>query len=493
MNIAHRLGLRGTLITLGVVLALAAVVTISNTPAHASSTPDLEVTRLSPMYDFPLFTGESFYLNATVENKGDGESATTTLRFYQSSDSTITTSDTELGTIALGTLAAGVSRIRQSPELTAPSTAGVYYYGACVDSVSGESDTSNNCPDFSTFLRVEDPGPNLGTTRINVEYDSPLITEESLYLKATIENSGDEESPTTTVRYYQSSDNTITAADTELGTAAIDALESGTSTIVKSPELTAPSTAGTYYFGACVDSVSGESDTSDNCKAYHLSLRVQKPGPNLTLLLVLAIYESLTVPAPGGSFSLETLVINHGTQESAATTLRWYRSTNTQMDTSSDTEVGTNAISALSAGGSSEPSIDLTAPSTSGIHYYYACVDAVTDESVTTDNCSMGTEIVPVNSPATNVPTISGTPQVGKTLTASTTEIADADGLTNVSYSYQWLADDSEISGATSSTYTVQASDNGKVIKVRVTFTDDAGNYERLTSEGTAAVVMGGL
>ena len=232
MNIAHRLGLRGTLITLGVVLALAAVVTISNTPAHASSTPDLEVTRLSPMYDFPLFTGESFYLNATVENKGDGESATTTLRFYQSSDSTITTSDTELGTIALGTLAAGVSRIRQSPELTAPSTAGVYYYGACVDSVSGESDTSNNCPDFSTFLRVEDPGPNLGTTRINVEYDSPLITEESLYLKATIENSGDEESPTTTVRYYQSSDNTITAADTELGTAAIDALESGTSTIV---------------------------------------------------------------------------------------------------------------------------------------------------------------------------------------------------------------------------------------------------------------------
>jgi hypothetical protein len=43
MNIAHRLGLRGTLITLGVVLALAAVVTTSNTPVHASSHPDLQV------------------------------------------------------------------------------------------------------------------------------------------------------------------------------------------------------------------------------------------------------------------------------------------------------------------------------------------------------------------------------------------------------------------------------------------------------------------
>ena len=82
---------------------------------------------------------------------------------------------------------------------------------------------------------------------------------------------------------------------------------------------------------------------------------------------------------------------------------------------------------------------------------------------------------------------------MGQTLTASTSGIADTDGLTNVSYSYQWLADDTEIDGATSSTYTLQSSDDGKVIKVRVTFTDDAGNDESLTSAGTAAVVMGGL
>ena len=98
------------------------------------------------------------------------------------------------------------------------------------------------------------------------------------------------------------------------------------------------------------------------------------------------------------------------------------------------------------------------------------------------------------NSPATGQPTISGTAQVGQTLTADTSGISDADGLSNVTYSYQWLSSrDAEIDGATSSTYTLQASDNGKVIKVRVTFTDDAGYDESLTSEATTAVVMGGL
>ena len=93
------------------------------------------------------------------------------------------------------------------------------------------------------------------------------------------------------------------------------------------------------------------------------------------------------------------------------------------------------------------------------------------------------------NAPATGQPVITGIAKVGQTLTAVTSGISDADGLTNVAYSYQWLSSrDTEIDGATSSTYTPQASDAGKVIKVRVTFVDDAGNEESLTSEATGAV-----
>ena len=94
----------------------------------------------------------------------------------------------------------------------------------------------------------------------------------------------------------------------------------------------------------------------------------------------------------------------------------------------------------------------------------------------------------PDNSPATGAPTISGTAQVGETLTADTSGIADADGLANATFSYQWLADDSDISGATNATYTLVAADEGKAIKVQVGFTDDAGNEETLTSAATGAV-----
>ena len=93
------------------------------------------------------------------------------------------------------------------------------------------------------------------------------------------------------------------------------------------------------------------------------------------------------------------------------------------------------------------------------------------------------------NSPATGLPTIGGTVQVGETLTADTSDIADADGLTGATFSYQWLSSrDTEIDGATTSTYTLVKTDEGKAIKVRISFTDDADNQEMLTSAPTAAV-----
>ena len=98
----------------------------------------------------------------------------------------------------------------------------------------------------------------------------------------------------------------------------------------------------------------------------------------------------------------------------------------------------------------------------------------------------------PVNSPATGAPAISGTVQVGEELTAGTSGIADEDGLENAAFGYQWLAEGSDISGAAARTYTLSNSDEGKAIRVRVSFTDDAGNDEELTSAATDAVAAAG-
>ena len=97
------------------------------------------------------------------------------------------------------------------------------------------------------------------------------------------------------------------------------------------------------------------------------------------------------------------------------------------------------------------------------------------------------------NSPAEGEPRIDGIPEVGRTLSADTTAIADVDGLDNAVFQYQWLASDADIPGATGATYTVVSGDVGKAIRVRVAFTDDAGQEETLTSASTAVVTVAGL
>ena len=86
------------------------------------------------------------------------------------------------------------------------------------------------------------------------------------------------------------------------------------------------------------------------------------------------------------------------------------------------------------------------------------------------------------NSPATGGPGIIGSLLAGETLTATTENIEDEDGLTGAVFAYQWLRSDTDIEGEISSTYTMTDDDAGKAIQVRVTFSDDAGNEESLTS-----------
>ena len=73
----------------------------SMAPGGGSQAPDLVVQ--SPSVNDPApETGESFTFRATVRNRGDGQSAATTLRYYRSSNATISRRDTRVGTDAVG-------------------------------------------------------------------------------------------------------------------------------------------------------------------------------------------------------------------------------------------------------------------------------------------------------------------------------------------------------------------------------------------------------
>ena len=114
--------------------------------------------------------------------------------------------------------------------------------------------------------------------------------------------------------------------------------------------------------------------------------------------------------------------------------------------------------------------------------------DAGNQESLTSAATAEVTTVAAVNTPATGAPTISGTAQVDETLTAHASGIADAEGLDNAAFGYQWIAGGADIAGATGSSYTLTSSEQGQTVQVRVTFTDDANNAETLTSAATEAV-----
>ena len=336
--------------------------------------PDLTVNTPTLVGGNPT-AGGSFTLSATARNRGAGESGASTLRFYRSDDTTITTSDAELGTDSVDGLS-GYRGSSHSIDLTAPSQTGTYYYGACVDAVTGESDTSNNC---SGVLIVTVAAPDLVVNTPTIDGDNPNMGA-SFTMEATVKNQGSGESAATTLRYYSSTDATITTSDTSLGTDSLGSLAAAGASD-QSIDLTAPSTAGTYYYGACVDAVSDESDTTNNCSS---ALALTMGAPDLVVSTPTVDSASQTV---GASFTLNATVRNQGSSGAVAATLRYYRSADTTI-TTSDTELGTDSVSALAAFGTSDQSIDLTAPSDVGTYYYGACVDAVTGESSTTNNCS---------------------------------------------------------------------------------------------------------
>ena len=117
--------------------------TVTQGTIEVASIHDLAVNPVS-VSKSTLSPGEDFTLSATVRNQGVLRADGTTLRYYRSTDTTISSSDTEVGTDSVSGLDANEMGDK-SIRLTAPTSAGVYYYGACVDTVDNETATANNC------------------------------------------------------------------------------------------------------------------------------------------------------------------------------------------------------------------------------------------------------------------------------------------------------------------------------------------------------------
>ena len=355
----------------------AVTVTVGGTGA-----PDL-VASVSPT-SVNASPGDTISVTFTVANRGSAAAPATIMRVLGSSDATITTGDVALGQASVPTLAAGRSASSQGTLVLPSNATGTLYFGACVDAVSGESNTGNNCSSALTVTVVSSGAPDLEWTSVTPTSVTGS-SGDTVRAAFTLGNTGDAAAAATTVRLYQSSDATISTGDTELGSAAQPSLAAGQS-VTRNPGIILGSTPGTIYFGLCVDAVSGESDTGNNCSE---GVRVTNVGSRAPDLVVSVSKSSVTVVA-GSSFSYDVTVRNQGDAASAATLLRIFVSDNATISTD-DTQFGdpTNVPALAASGGVTGTRTITTRANAAGTTGYIGeCVDAVSGESNTNNNCS---------------------------------------------------------------------------------------------------------
>lgn len=222
------------------------------------ASPDLQV--INPgVSDTTLTPGQSYQINATVFNQGGTAAPPTTIRFYVSTDSVISTTDTLLDTNPVPAIDFGLSSYQVSSSQAATSS-DLYWVGACVDEVSEESETTNQC---SSGVAITVFRPDLVANITSLSSDT-VPEGETYNVNGDVENTGSLPSPSTTLRYFLSLDDIITTGDTEVGTSSISSLDAGSSSATQSPGLIAPAN-GIYWLGCCVDQVEHETSTHNQC------------------------------------------------------------------------------------------------------------------------------------------------------------------------------------------------------------------------------------
>ena len=363
------------------------------TPPPTQRVPDLQLSIGEGRYD-NVAPGSSFTVTAVVENAGMAEASPTSIRWLRSDSSTIAATDTPQGSTSIDRLNGG-EYVSESFPFTAPNQNGVYYFGACVDEVAGETNTRNNCG--SSVVRI-----NVGNLQISVgegRFDN-VAPDSTFTVNAVVQYIGSGQSSPARLRWYRSSDAIIQSTDTELGNDLIPALSSGTSSS-ESFQFTAPSAFGTYYYGACLDQASRVNVQVPSCASETVRVTVVQRNSDLTVSFGAQRFDNVQ---PGSTFRISAVIQNIGAGQSSSTTLRWLRSATTTIRRT-DVEQGTSSVGRLDRGESFNASNTITVPDTEGTYYFGACVDPPDNEINSNNNCS--TDVVTIEVSVTLQVTVS--------------------------------------------------------------------------------------
>ena len=242
--------------------------------------------------------GDPLRLHADVVNAGNALSVPTTLRYYRSTNSIISTSDLAVYSSPVGNIVNGKSTSYTATTLSAPAGGGDYYYGACVrtlnDPPAEESNLNNNCSDP---VRVTVVVPDL-VVQLTSLSDSTLTPGQSFTFRSTVRNVGQGSALGTTLRYWARNASWSPIRWVSVGTQEVPSLAGGSPGRAYRPSFNAPQ-PGIYYYRACVDEDPRESNRANNCSG---SVRVTVTAALPDRAALVALYNATN----GASWTVKT-------------------------------------------------------------------------------------------------------------------------------------------------------------------------------------------
>ena len=342
--------------------------------------PDLVISTVTnPSAAAP---GSAINVSDTTKNQGGGGAQASVTSFYLSANVLLDGPDVLIGTRPVAALAAGALDTPVTPtSLTIPAdtVAGVYYILAKADGggTVPESQESNNVR-FGLAMRV---GPDLVESSVVV----PTVAGAGavLVISDTVKNAGSGGAGPSTTAFYLSTNGTWEAGDPLLGTRPVPSLGTNATSVASTPVTIPEGTeTGSYYILVRADV---NNEVAENAETNNLSYGVTKVGPDLTV----AALTSVTTIAAGATVSVTDTTKNAGGSPVAASTTRYYLSTNFTYE-ASDVPIGGRDVIALGVGVSNTGSAPIVVPATTAAGSYYILAvadgDGTVAESAETNN-----------------------------------------------------------------------------------------------------------
>ncbi len=365
-----------------------------------SGKPDLWVSLVSG--PACATSGSGYFVTVTACNQGTG-SADSLVRLYLSSDTSISSEDTLVGSAPTGTL-----RPMQCTTLNVQTRGpvrvanGLWYLGAIIDpdnAVNEVSETNN--ARVGTRMAIGS-GAELQVSQVG----APASLSPSARFETTVEvcNPGTARA-SATVEIYLSADTTLTAEDVWMGSGSTGLLRAGQCTTLVIPS-TARAPRGQWYVAAWVDRDNAVPELEENNNTRIGGRVVVEDGPDFTLAAV-----SGPSSLPSGSsepITLTATVCNQG-NVTASPRVEAYLSVDSNL-TAADMLVGSAPVDSLEPGRCAPVSIHGSASVPSGLWYVAARVASANavPELVESNNIRFGNRIAVGSAPDLVVSEVSG-------------------------------------------------------------------------------------